>query len=282
MLTELFEQVQQRLTRKSPPKYSKHNPLFKGMAWCTNCQGRITWELQRQKWYGHCNGTTCLKREYVRVEKADQQVIDHFERLPSPSPAIIEWVKKELRADHAQSAELHSASVEQLTRRYNKLQRMVDDLYDDKLEGRITQEHHDRKLPELQAEKQQLAESLAKLNQANDSHLQRCLGILDLTQTVAADYKLLGDDDASIEARRTFMRKIFSNIGLDGQTLIGEYHYEVACIFDKVERSKLLISKFEQDENGELTDKGRQEMAQDEAISSIWRARPDSNRRSPP
>ena len=36
---ELFERVQERMKRKKTPKYSKHNPVFKGLMRCSECGG---------------------------------------------------------------------------------------------------------------------------------------------------------------------------------------------------------------------------------------------------
>ncbi len=118
---ELFQRVQERLSRPNAPKYSKHNPLFKGMLKCSECKGTITWERQKGNWYGHCNGyKNCTKKKWVREELVEEQLLKYFDDLQSPTPALVAWVKKELKSSHQEEIDVHNASLNQLGNRYNK------------------------------------------------------------------------------------------------------------------------------------------------------------------
>jgi site-specific DNA recombinase len=271
----LFQNVQNRLTRGTAPKYSKHNPLFKAMIECDECGGSVTWERQKGIWYGHCTGyKSCSKKKYVREDSAEKQAIVFFEALKCPHPELVEWAKKELKASHQTESEVHNASVEQLNRRYKKLDDMVDQLYDDKLEGRITADKHDSKLKEVKLERDAVLVQLKKLDEAKISYIQDGLDILDLSQKAADIYKAKQTTDE----QRAMLRDIFSNLRLDGQTLLGDYKREIYYVFDKVVRTNQLEQTFEHDDYGSIKEK----TAFNVAARSIWRARPDSNRRSSP
>jgi site-specific DNA recombinase len=272
---ELFQRIQARLTRGVPPKYSKHNQLFKGLIQCEECKGTITWELQKGMWYGHCSGyKPCTRKKYAKQDDIEQQAIAYFEALKSPHPALVAWVKKELRASHQDEIEVHTASTEQLSRRKDKLDKMLDELYDDKLEGRISATKYDEKSTAIAEEQTAILTALGKLGAAKVSFINQGFDILELTQRAAEIYQAKDSQDE----RRALLRDIFSNIGLNGQTLLGNYRNEIAAVFDKVERVSVLEQTFEHDENGSIKEKA----AFDEAARSIWRARPVSNRRSPP
>jgi len=52
---ELFNIVQGKLNRKFKiPQYRKHLPVFKAKMSCSECEGTVTWEIQKGHWYGHC------------------------------------------------------------------------------------------------------------------------------------------------------------------------------------------------------------------------------------
>lgn len=121
---ELFESVQRRLIRKTTPKYSKHNPLFKGLMHCSECTGTITWETQKDHWCGHCNHyRPCKQKSYVRSEDIEAQLLEQFKDLVSPSPDIIAWVKEELRTKHQDDMEKQESLRKQLEDRSKQLTR---------------------------------------------------------------------------------------------------------------------------------------------------------------
>ena len=90
---DLFENVQVKMNRKQPPKYRKHDPDLRSIIRCSDCGGIITWEFQKDVWYGHCNRYKgCPKKEYAKQDGVDQQIFEHFEKLLCPSPEIAEWI----------------------------------------------------------------------------------------------------------------------------------------------------------------------------------------------
>lgn len=244
---ELFNRVQQRLTRPNPPKYGKHNPLFKGLITCYGCNASVTWDTHRGHWYGRCK---CTGKKYARQDRLEEQLHQYFAALVSPSAAVVAWIKKELQQSHVEEHQLHTASLQQLTQRRDKLGKMVHDLYDDKLEGRITAERHDEKLKDLMEEKAEVVGALKKLNAADDAYITKGLEILDLSQRAAKKFAVKDTD-----GQRLLLNDLFSNIGLNGQTLLCVYKKEAAVVLDKVEQTREVEMKFEHDENGLVKDK---------------------------
>ena len=51
---ELFNICQEIMHGGKPDKYIKHNPLFKGLVKCSNCQHKVSWYEKKGNWYGRC------------------------------------------------------------------------------------------------------------------------------------------------------------------------------------------------------------------------------------
>lgn len=238
---ELFERVQQRMKRKTTPKYSKHNPLFKGLLHCAECTGTITWENQKEHWYGHCNHfRKCSQKAYVRQEIVEQQLIDQFEELVSPSPAVIAWVKDTLRAKYTADMEARTALKKQLEDRFKQLGRRMELMYEDRLDSRISGHQYD-KMHEVASKEQHLIEKKLEGFEADYlSVLERGINILDLSQRASDIYQSKTDND-----RRALLRDIFSNLRIKGKSLEVEYSPLVAAIAKKVRKEKELRNTFE-------------------------------------
>ena len=268
---ELFELVQGRLTRKTAPKYSKHNPLFKGMMRCAECGGTVTWEQQKGHWYGHCNRyKPCSQKSYVRQEEIEDGLLKEFSHLTSPSPDVIAWVKDTLRAKYDADMEARTALKKQLKDRYDQLGRRVEIMYEDRLDGRISAHMYDQKHKEATNEQQLLSKKLEGLESDYLSILERGISILDLSQNAAEIYRSKKDDE-----RRALMRDLFSNLRLNGKSLEVERTPLVAAIAKKVEQEKELIKTFEPTKNGLLP----LAEVRFNALSPIWLGRRDSNPR---
>jgi len=53
--------------------------------------------------------------------------------------------QKALRESHQDEIEYHNKAIEELNRRYQQIQRRLNLLYDDKLDGKITPEFYEEK-----------------------------------------------------------------------------------------------------------------------------------------
>jgi site-specific DNA recombinase len=268
---DLFSRVQAMMHGKTTPKYSKHNPLFKAIIRCGECEGVITWQTQKGHWYGRCNGYRgCTKRPFVRQEELEQQLVAVFDSLASPSPAIIDWVKDALREKHQSEMGLHHATSKQLQDRHAYLRRRIDIMYDDRVDGRISPEKYDQKVKEAEDEQKSITSKLGNLDEGYMAQLERGISLLEISQHAAEIYASKPDSE-----RRALLRDIFSNLSLNGQTLGYEYSPLVAAIAVRAEKQKTLNKKFEQ---ADLSPIKRKE-ALTRASRSLWLRRSGSNRR---
>jgi site-specific DNA recombinase len=269
---ELFERVQQRMRRKTTPKYNKHNPVFKGMMRCAECKGAIAWETQREHWYGHCNHyKPCSQKAYMRQEAAEEQLLKEFSELVSPSPDVIEWVKVTLRAKYEADMDARMALKKQLKDRHQQLGRRMDVLYEDRLDGRISVNQYDKMQKDASNEQKMIAKKLDEFEEDYLAILEKGINILDLSQKAAAIYESKNDTD-----RRAILRDLFSNIRLNGNLIEVERTPLVAAIANKVKKEKELRNTFEQTIQNKITE----EEFVAGTVSPLWLGMRDSNPRS--
>ena len=268
--TELFDRVQQRMKRKiAAPKYSKHNPLFRGMMRCVECGGTVAWETQKEHWYGHCNHfKPCNQKAYVRQEEIEKQLLDQFSYLVSPSPNVIAWVKETLRAKYDADMEARAALKKQLKDRHQQLGRRMELMYEDRLDGRISVHQYDKMYSEASNEQKLIEKKLEDFDTDYLSILERGLNILDLSQKAAEIYQSKPDED-----RKALLRDLFSNLRLNDKLLEVEYTPLVNAIAKKVEKEKELRNNFEHTVTKNLTE----EEFVIGTLSPLWLGMWDSN-----
>jgi len=218
---ELFEGVQRALRGKTSPRLQKHSPLFRSMIRCASCNGLVTWEIQKGHWYGHCNGYRgCVVRKYVRQEKVEEQLLPYIDKITVRSTRLAEWIKKALKEGHRDEIAYNSSAREELTKRYEILQRRIERLYDDKMDGKIAEDFYQRKFEQYAAEKEEALRGLEKHDTASTHYHELGTEIVDLACRAKEIYLA---DNCTIEDRRTLLSLVFSNLTLQGDKINVSY-----------------------------------------------------------
>ena len=94
-----------------------------------------------------------------------------------------------------------------LRKEQDKLQRRVSQIYDDKLDEKITREFYERKSQQYLEEKEAITESIGKHSQAGDKYCELGLNIYDLSQRASWIY-----GEASLEEKRRLLRLVFDDL----------------------------------------------------------------------
>ena len=271
---DLFEAVQLKMQRKNPPKYNKHNPLFKGVFFCDGCGNGITWEPQKGGWYGHCNTKSCeARKEHWATEKDVEDTLkQQFAALRAVDEEVIEWTRKALRERHENDQVAYHASLMQLETRRKELGRMIDNAYDDKLAEVITREMYEEKAKKFKDEQKAITDQIERFDTLYASKMEYNLDLYELSQRAAEIYEA----KTSVESRRHLIGELFSNLRLFGKTLEYEYSETVAAIAKKALEDAALKRQFELENNGDF--KVRE--AYIAAARTIWLGMRDSNPRS--
>ena len=218
---ELFCRVQERIKRKITGKYKKHSFLLQGLIKCGECGRSIIGEIQRGHNYYHCTHfkTNCAQRKFTREEELEVQISGVFEKLQIKDKKIIEWIRKALKENHSEETEYHNNALTELNRQYALLQQRLDNLYDDKLDGKITGEFYDRKFQQYTRDQESILDATERHRRANISYFELGLNIFELSQKA----KVIYENKAILEEKRSLLNFVFSNIFLRDGKLDFEY-----------------------------------------------------------
>ena len=272
---DLYERVQIKMKRKTAPKYRKHDPDLRSVIFCSDCEGTITWEFQKGTWYGHCsryNG--CPKKEYAKQAGIEEQIFEHFEKLLCPSPEIAEWIIESLKAKHQNDMYDFSASIGALRQEQDRKKRALDLLYEDRLSERITPERYDELSKKIMLEQEDIEKNISQMGDKSRKQLLTGIDVLEKSQKAAQVYA-----EKSPEEKRKLLCELFSEMRLDGPNLQVVYNPYSLAISKRVEMHQKAEKHFRTNEN---TPNNGGESDLTEALRTVWRARPDSNRRSSP
>lgn len=207
---ELFDKVQLIRTRVGTPKYHRHEIKFRKLLKCGECSGTITGEIQKGHVYYHCNHyRDCSQKKYTREEDIENRLMGVFKFFENITEKEAEQIKEKIKQNHAHEIEYKETALTSLNARYNALQRRLDNLYNDRLDERISPEFWERKQKEIVEEQAAIQERIKKLKTEETRYFEIGLNILDLARRAREIYEKRGPAE-----RRLLLSHIFSNLVL--------------------------------------------------------------------
>ncbi|MGB9726699.1 MAG: recombinase family protein [Minisyncoccia bacterium] len=275
---ELFDRVQELLKGKATPKYHKHFYLFRGLIRCAECGGKITWEKQKRIIYGHCNHyRNCSQKIWVKEPEVERQVLEVFDGLQIKNTRIVEWIRKALKESHKDEIEYHNNALNELNQRYEQIQKRLDNLYDDKVDERISKEFYDRKFKQYSEEKEAILGAIQKHSQASNKYFELGINIYELSQKAKEIYQ-----KATQEEKRQLMSLVFNNLLLNEGKLSFSYTkpFEILSEAIKITNSSKVLNLAKSPakifEPANLRTKSRKNRAFDPVFDTLLRGE-DSN-----
>lgn len=242
---ELFEVVQRNLKGNGAPRYRRHSPTFKSLLTCEECGGSVTWEIQKGHWYGHCNRyRACTQKKFVRQERIEEQLLPYLERIVIKNARVVEWIKKALKESHSDAITFSSAARDELNKRFESSQRKLEALYDDKLDGKITEDFYLRKFNQYNQEKEEILSALKRHNNANTKYYELGSNVLELSQRAKEIYL---SENRTNDEKRILLKLIFSNLTINADKLSVSYNKAFGILS---EYSGMWNKKFEPEESG--------------------------------
>ena len=163
---ETFNRVQ-KMFNQSKARSHDVEFAYTGLLTCGHCGCQMTAELKKGKYiYYHCTGKrggTC-KKDYIREEKLDEVFLQLIDKLPNPEDGLFEEIKKAVIEMRKIKSEYEETSTEEIQKQIQRLQKRIDNLYTDKLDGNISQEFWKEKHNQWHDEKDKLIDKLHALN----------------------------------------------------------------------------------------------------------------------
>jgi site-specific DNA recombinase len=235
---ELFNKVQRKMHSGRPMVLKQHNPVLKNIIFCENCGAVVTWQLQKGYYYGACQrkSANCRGKKLLREDRVEAIIMAHLQQLVSPSQAVIDWVAATVRAQHQTSFDNRERMLASIQVQLDRLKRMEDQLYDDKLAGEISREKYDVKFNQFKAQKADLQAQQTKVANSVAHGLEQRLVILELSQKAASIYQT-----KTPEQKRLIITKLFAHITASNGNLSVTYTNFSQTIAQKVLKTHKLL-----------------------------------------
>jgi DNA invertase Pin-like site-specific DNA recombinase len=207
----LFCAVQVKLGERHQTKIIRHNPLFKGMLRCSHCEGVITWQCQKGRYYGSCqrHNERCKGRRLLREDRLEENLLIRLDEINDSSAGSSQLrvlTNTLLERDQPYVGQHRLSLIKTIKQQQRRFERMEDCLYDDKLTGLISEEKYKQKVEHLHNEIDGLQIRLSRLEEVEE-------GISIVTEKPTSLRELYNGE--SKVGRRIIMRELFVMTVLD-------------------------------------------------------------------
>lgn len=239
---ELFDKVQEVRTGRKTPYKARHKFIFSKMINCGECGGTITAEVQKGITYYHCNHyRNCLQKEYAPEKVVEEQVLKYFEVFESITQEEADEIARRIKADHAEEIKYKENAIQSLQERYNRLQKRVEVLYEDRLDEKISTQFWENKKAEIDKEQVEIQNDLKRIKNEETKYYEIGINILDLARRAKEIYL-----KRTPEEKRLLLNCLFSNMSLLGKVLTPKPKEAIEKL------SKRIKEKLERQKNFEL------------------------------
>ena len=199
---------------------------YRGLIECADCGCQITFEKKQGKYiYGHCTQSRGKHDiSYVREKEFTKQLTKLFEDIQLPEHAYekISKALQESTEDTLQRKEEQIAALKADVARYdNRLERIYDDL----LDGKITESIYDKKRKEFTEAKQNKQTLLETFELSDNDDKGSVLHLLKVARDAPDLFK-----KANIQQTRRLFKRVLSNLELEDNQL----RWELRNPFDTV------------------------------------------------
>lgn len=189
---DLWDAVQDALDHRYASRHRKvkHDFAFAGLIACGHCGCSLVAELKKGKYvYHHCTGYKGKCPEpYTREEVLSEKFADFLDRLHFDDE-ILAWVTTALRASHAEESAFREESIARLRADSETLQRRIDQMYLDKLDGLIDAEFFERKSQEWREQQGRAQRAIQAHQSADQGYLEQGAKLLELAQQAGSLFR---------------------------------------------------------------------------------------------
>lgn len=224
---ELFDQVQQVKAsfNKKPFKYAGKPYIYRGLLRCGHCGLAVTPEKHKGHVYYHCtqyNGKHGA--DWLREETITEQIGDVFKQLHIPD-WVLEKVVGNLSNLHQDKMSFHNQQLEKLNEDEKTLTKMMDNLYIDKLKGRITDDKYDQFFQSFHEQQAEINTRRSMLQEAEDNYYITAKYLLELSNRAYELFK-----SSEVEERRQLIKLVLSNLRVEDKIV----RYDAIKPFDTI------------------------------------------------
>lgn len=228
---ELFDRVQEVRSghQKKSFKYAGLPYLYRGLIKCSVCGCMITPEKKKGKYvYYHCTQYQGKhEATWYTEDKLTQQFMDVFSKIKVPED-IANGIAQTLKESHEDKKHFQQELMSGYETEHKKYQNRIDRMYEDMLDGSITNDFFEEKRNEYRAKQKTLEAKMSNMREADETYYINAKYILNLASRAKDLFK-----SSEPEQKRLLINTALQNLSLDDENL----HYDWVKPFDTIAES---------------------------------------------
>ena len=280
--TSLYWRVQDVLKkrRETKERHVTREFSYTGLIHCATCGCLLVAERKKERYtYYHCtkNHGPCTSG-WVREEIITAQLVSALGTLNFP-PELLAWITQALRESHEDERHAHNTTLKRLQDEIDRLQRRLDQLYEDRLDNRITTSTYDEKARDTRARQHHLDDQLHDLQNANQDYLSTGITMLELTNTITERFTTLEPVE-----QRELLNLLIKHATMDGERMTVTFRPPFDALQTLITDLTTTTNTVKNDErapHGAQQNQPKQTPPTAYARSEKWRGGRDSNSRPP-
>lgn len=232
---DLFKRVHDVCAERNKPKHRKHAFAFAGLLRCANDGCTVTAELQKGKYvYYRCShGRGKCSLPYMREQEVSDRMGELLKGIYVPEK-IAQTIVDSLQSDSTRAEAERQKRIVATQQRIAALRARMDQMYEDKLDGKIDDEFWTRKMNEWQEQERELESELSSLKAlVTTESVLTVKRIFELANRAHFLYFTRNQAD-----RGQLLKSVLLNCGTDGVSLWPVYRKPFDVIFERAKKQE--------------------------------------------
>ncbi len=228
--------VQRLLAQKYPNKPRKHDFAYNGLIHCKNCGCQLVGEIKKGKYiYYHCTNSKGLDKSKpsIREEKIEESFADFLKELSMPVSEF-ERLKDQVKDFVNQGNDYIEQKTAEMKHRIDVLNRRLSKLYDDSMDGVISDEFYFDKRDAWQKELDDTLFAFNKTASSNRTLIDRANLIIELSKDAYSLYL-----SQTPKEKADLMKLLTIELLFDGANLIITPHSAFSNLLNCLKSHKL-------------------------------------------
>ena len=218
--SELWEVVQNIRAQRHRPMRTGETAVFSGILFCADCGSHLGVHrsrayngcLQRNyvcSKYRNCRGVAGCTTHYIREDVLVSLVLEDLRNVIAYArdyeTKFVQQLTKNASAERIKAQTAAKRQLEQHTRRISEIDTIIQRLYEDNLNGKLTDDRFSKMTVTYEAEQQKLEASVVELRETVDAYEQQKLNINSFLKLVRSYTE---PDRLTPEILRMFVERI--------------------------------------------------------------------------
>ncbi len=232
---QVFDQVQDVFVGRNKPKHRNHAFAFAGLLKCAHDGCTVTAERQKGKYvYYRCSqGRGKCSLPYMREQDVSDRMGDVLKDIYVPEE-VTDTILSSLDSDRARADSERQKRMDATQQRIAVIRARMDQMYDDKLDGKIDDDFWSRKMNEWREQERRLESEVSRLKvPITDESMFTVKEILELANQSHSLYLTRNH-----EQRAQLLKRVLLNCDTDGASLWPVYRYPYDLISDRAKNQE--------------------------------------------